>query len=201
MPRSFFNKVLLIWALFCTQVQAQDTLAEEGYSARAIVTAGFTSGGDTLVDVEFEGGDDDQIKAGGAFLLGFGVEFLAADRRSAVQLSANYHFDSIDAENGEASFERYPLEAILFGVRERHRFGAGLTVHLSPTAMVKMDGAGRDSINFDPAAGLILEYDYLVMDHLWLGTRFTLINYKKETYFGSESFDGNHIGLMAHLRF
>lgn len=61
--------------------------------------------------------------------------------------------------------------------------------------------ARRESINFDPAAGLILEYDYLVMDHLLLGTRFTLINYKKESHFGSVSFDGNHIGLMAHFRF
>ena len=68
-----------------------------------------------------ENGD---IKVGGAFLLG--LEFLSPDRREAPQLSTNYHFHSIDAENGEASFERFPFEAMLFGVRERHRFGSVL---------------------------------------------------------------------------
>ncbi|MBQ0758642.1 MAG: outer membrane beta-barrel protein [Gammaproteobacteria bacterium] len=201
MSRSFFNTALMCCAFFVSfGAQAQESLMDEDFTVHAVVTGGFTSGGDTLVEVEFDDGDDDELKAGGAYFFGFGAEFESADRKMAVQLSANYHFDSIDAENGEASFERYPIEVIIFGQGERNRFGVGLTAHLSPTAELKMDGFGRDAINFDTAFGLVLEYNYLIGSSLWVGARYTMIDYKKQNAFNKVSVDGNHIGLMVHFR-
>lgn len=202
MSRSFFSLVLMcLVALWSLGAQAQEPKAEGGFSARPLVTAGYTSGGDTLVEVEFENGDKDKLKAGGAFLLGFGIEFVSADGELAVQLTANYHFDSINAENGEATFERYPIELVFFDQGEKHRYGAGFTVHLSPTAQVKADGGRRDSLNFDPAVGFLFEYNYLVGKGLWLGLRYTLIDYDTPGSFNSVTVDGNHFGLMAHFRF
>lgn len=203
MSRNVFLSLFLVsvGVLFASGLHAQETLAEENFSVHPVLSAGFTAGGDTLVQVEFDDGDTDKIKAGGAFFFGLGAEFVSADNKTAIQLTANYHFDSIEAENGEASFERYPIEVILFGQGERNRFGVGLTYHLSPTAQIKRDGQGRDSLKFDNALGLVLEYNYLVGSSVWLGLRYTLIDYKKEYWFDSVSVDGRHVGLMAHIRF
>ncbi|WP_269618598.1 outer membrane beta-barrel protein [Zhongshania sp. BJYM1] len=194
----FFTSVSLF---FASVVHAQETLAEESFSVHPVLTAGYTSGGDTLVQVEFDDGDREKLKAGGAFLFGFGAEFVSSDKQLAVRLTANYHFDSIDAENGETSFERYPIELMFFDQGERNRFGAGFTVHLSPTAQLKVDGQRRESINFDTALGLVFEYNYLIGNAMWLGVRYTFIDYETQNNINSVSVDGNHVGLMAHFIF
>ena len=138
MSRNLFNATVMCCAFSLSiGVQAQESLLEENSTIYAIVTGGFTGGGDTLVEVDLDHGNDYELNAGGAYFLGFGAEFESADRKVAVQLSANYHFDSVDADNGEASFERYPIELIFFGQGERNRVGLGVTAHLSPTAEIK----------------------------------------------------------------
>lgn len=180
---------------------SQESLLEENFTVHFIATGGLTRGGDTLVEVDLDHGSDYELKAGGAYFLGLGAEFESADRNVAVQLSANYHFDSVDADDGEASFERYPVDLIVFGQGERNRVGVGITAHLSPKAEIKSYDFGRDTINFDTAFGFLIEYNYLIGTSLWLGARYTMIEYKKENAFNKLSIDGNHLGAMVHFRF
>lgn len=164
-----------------------------------VFTAGYTNGGDDLIKLKYEDGEKEDIQAGGEALLGAGVVISWANS-AELQLMAGYHFDSASAENGDASFERFPIEALLFRRAGRHRFGGGLTVHLSPSAEIDIDGSEKETVNFDAAPGFILEYDYSALENLSLGLRYTYIEYKSEGPFNTTRVDGNHFGLMVHFR-
>lgn len=165
-----------------------------------IISAGYTDGGDELISVQFEDGENDKIKAGGKLLIAAGIAF-SPSPSTEIQLTIGYHFDNLSASNGDASFERFPIDALLFRRIDRHRIGGGLTIHLSPKAEIDIDGMEREVINFDASPGLVLEYDYQVANQVWAGLRYTHIDYKKDAAFGNIKVNGNHVGLMAQFRF
>jgi len=189
-------------ALATTPVLAEGagSLLDDGTKADFIVTAGYTSGGDDLIDVQYERGGKDKITAGGEILLGVGVVFLS-NENFELQLAANYHFDDVSAENGDASFERYPIDILIFRRADRHRFGGGLTMHLSPSAEIDIDGTGRETVNFETAYGVVLEYDYQVLSKVWLGLRYTHISYAVDSIFRNSDIDGSNFGLTVNFRF
>lgn len=199
------NIVLFITMLVLISVSTFAAAKERGHLLKDskvdfILFAGYTNGGDDLINVEYDDGDRDEVQAGGEALLGGGV-VVSWQNQLELQLTAGYHFDSASADNGDASFDRYPLEALVFRRLGQHRIGGGLTLHLSPTAELDIDGFEKETVNFDAAPGLVLEYGYGVLDNVWLGARYTYIEYKSEGYFATSRVDGNHLGLMAYFRF
>jgi hypothetical protein len=85
MSRNFLNSVFgCLIVLLSSTAEAQGFNMEDRFTARPLGAGGVASGGDTLVEVEFNDGDDDKIKASGAFLLGIGVAFEFADHEMAI---------------------------------------------------------------------------------------------------------------------
>lgn len=163
-----------------------------------VLTGGITYGGDELAKVRFLDGGSQKIKAGSLLYVGAG--FLARFSNTPISLQAtiNYHFDISTAENGDATFSRVPLEAIAFYTKDKFRFGAGLSYHMSPELEIDTDFGGRTD-GFDDALGYVFQVDYLAAKNLALGGRILAIEYEaSEVDFSA---DGNSVGLIGTLMF
>ncbi|MGB1905773.1 MAG: outer membrane beta-barrel protein [Spongiibacter sp.] len=173
--------------------------AEDNRPIRFFVSAGYTHGGDDLLKLQFEKGGSEKITAGGGAMLGAGT-ILPISQNNELQLSINYHGDSSSAKNGDAGFTRFPVEALIFTRNQHHRFGVGPTLHLNPEVELDIDGQRKQSVTFDQALGAVAEYNFLVSEQVWLGLRYTYIQYETKGVV-TEEIDGNHVGLMVHLIF
>ncbi|MBO6753528.1 MULTISPECIES: hypothetical protein [Spongiibacter] len=167
---------------------------------RGIVNAAVTDGGDDLAKVQFKNASSEKIKAGSLLMLGGGVLIQPRGSAFSYQLTANYHFDSITAKNGDASFDRFPLEALVFYNNGQHRFGVGVSHHLSPEVEFDFDDFAKETVEFDDATGFVVEYNYEISERVWLGLRHTSITYEVSDINGAEV-DGDHFGLTAHFAF
>lgn len=157
-------------------------------------------GGDTMFSVPFEDGSSEDMNAGDGFILGIAVE-KKWDINTSLPLyteaSFNYMFNSIDAENGSISFNRFPLDFIASTKVKDFTFGAGLTHHLSPT--LEGDGiASFPDINYDDATGSILQVSYTSANKLIWGLKFTNITYTGENL---KDQDGTNFALSMSGRF
>ena len=164
--------------------------------------AGFDFGGDEMVEVFFEDGDSEDIKAGELLYISGGLIIQTAPRLNEnleTQLTIGWKFDSVDGENGELSFDRFPLEVLQFVRSGQLRFGGGLTYHLNP----KLEGDGFFSdvdVEFDDALGGVVQVDFAATENVLFGGRFTFIDYELEA-FDAESIDGNSVGFFVGGRF
>lgn len=197
--QGMLSRAVLAAALFCSSVAVADT-ASSTASWRPVVNGAFTEGGDDLVKVQFRNADSEKIKAGGLLMLGGGMVYTPAGGAVSLRLTINYHFDTITAKNGDASFERFPLEALLFFNAAPHRLGVGLSHHLSPEAEFDFDDQSRETVKFDDATGVVVEYGYQVTPQIWLGLRYTTISYDAQDL-AREEVDGDHVGLTASFTF
>lgn len=204
MNKWIFRTLLCAIVVIATPIHAAERrgamLSDPNVTIDFVLNAGYTAGGDDLIETEFTDGDDETIKAGDGMLFGAGL-LIKISESAVMQFTANYHLDSISVKNGDASFERYPIEMLLFFNNDKHRVGGGLTAHLSPTAEIDIDGMAKDTFNFNTSFGLILEYDYQLLPSFWLGLRYLHIDYKTESAVSETSVSGNHLGLMAHYAF
>jgi hypothetical protein len=193
-----FRYGLLITSFFAASAFAQESapiVSESGRNTspvRFILNAAVSDGGDDLLKVSFRNADSEKIKAGGLLLFGGGVLFTPSAGPLSVQLTANYFFDSITAKNGDASFDRLPIELLAFGNFDRHRIGAGATLHLSPELEMDFDETGKLTQKFDDALGFVVQYEYKFSDQVFAGVRFTSIDYTADDV---EDINGDNIGL------
>jgi hypothetical protein len=174
--------------------------AEEAPASTAntdlLLSFGVTYGGDKLATISYKHGDDVDIHAGGLVLFGIGVLHQFGNNWEA-QASVNYHFDRANARNGDATFDRIPLDFLGFYRVGAHRFGGGVTYHLNPKFDSDFDFAGGDgTVDFDNAVGAVIEYDYFFNESVSLGVRYTNIKYKSADI--SDDIDGSYGGLMLN---
>lgn len=165
--------------------------------ARPVFKAGYDFGGDTLVRVTFTNGQTDSIAANEGFYLGGGVSIMNDERTVETELTAAWKYAAIHATNGDVSFTRFPIEALLFWHEERFRVGGGLTYHMSP----KLDGSGFASpINyqFKDSAGFVVQADYKATENIRFGIRYTALKYGVA---GSSSIDASGVGITFTGRF
>ncbi|MAM88079.1 MAG: hypothetical protein CME36_12320 [unclassified Hahellaceae] len=198
--KKLFPAVLLCLP-FAFNVQADETgTATDGDKRRVelVGSLGLTTGGDELASLEFVDGDDADIKAGGLFSIAGGLGYQLPTSPLYLQSTIGYHFDSVNAENADASFSRVPFELLAFYTADQFRVGGGLSYHLSPELEFELDGVGKESIKFDDAAGLVLQADYLATRKVGFGLRAVFIEYDTGQN-GSEAVDGNQFGLQATI--
>jgi hypothetical protein len=177
-------------------VVAAVPLVSQAADVRPVIKAGFDFGGDKLVTATFTSGSTDSIKANELFYFGAGISILADSKDIETELTIGYKFDSINANNGDIKFTRYPLEALVFYRFPKYRLGGGLTYHFSP----KVSGSGVASSingNFDDSLGFVLQADYLITQKVSVGGRYTSLKYKV----GGASFDSSGVGVTAGMRF
>jgi hypothetical protein len=143
-------------------------------AAGMVLTGEIAFGGDDLAVVS--NGND--VQAGQLLNLGIGYDFdLNAAKTLRLRAGINYKFDSVDASNGEADFDRWPLDLILISRQGNFSLGAGITYHLSPTYEDTINGSSS-RIDFDDSLGFLLQAGYLTTERLEVGVRVTLIEYE-----------------------
>lgn len=175
-------------------------------AAGLVLTGEIAFGGDTLASVN---GDYDQdLRAGQLLNLGIGFDFdLNPAKTLLLRAGINYKFDAIDADNGEADFDRWPLDLILVSRQGNLSLGAGLTYHLSPTYDDTINGIST-RIDFDDALGFLLQAGFMVTPTMELGGRVTLIEYEPSqptvmlpSLTPVDKIDGDSIGIYISVGF
>jgi len=157
---------------------------------QGIFKAGYDVGGDEVVSVPMTDGSTSTIKANEGFYLGGGIAFLNSDRDWEFDLTVAYKFKMIDATNGDVTFSRWPVEALVFYRFDYFRVGGGVTYHMSP----KLEGTGVVSgldIKLKDALGGVLQAYWRITEDVTLGVRYTFLEYEaKAPFTGTAKSDG-----------
>ena len=163
-----------------------------------LLQAGLHFGGDDLLNVRFTNGDTEKLKAGELISLSAGVA-LGLSEKLETRLLFGIKLDAVDADNGDASFTRLPLDALLmYRLGERVSLGGGATYHLDPT--LEYDGPSTSfDVNYDDALGLVLQAEYDFEGQGYMALKFTSIDYEVDGISGDAS--GNSVGIILGMRF
>lgn len=159
---------------------------------------GFDTGGDELYTAVFTDGSTDTIKANGGFFIGGGISIINDAKNIETELSLSYKSSSISAANGDVTWKRFPVDALVFYRVPNFRVGGGLTYHLSPKLSAS-GAAGNGEVTTDNAVGLLLQADYGFDDKVFLGLRYTAIEYKPANCPACTAAKGNGIGLVLSM--
>jgi hypothetical protein len=152
-------------------------IACHAVDVRPVFKAGIDFGGEKIVTATFTNGKTDSIKANEGLYLGGGVSILTDSKDIEVEATASGKYTSISASNGDITWTRFPLEALVFYRFPNVRLGGGLTYHVSP----KLKGSGVVgglNVKVDDALGAVLQADYLITQKVSVGGRYTLLEYK-----------------------
>ncbi|AZZ91311.1 hypothetical protein EUZ85_11450 [Hahella sp. KA22] len=202
--KSFVVNALAVAALSvsCMSVQAEEI--QDSRSLYFALTGGFTFGGDDIAKFEYTNGDTEEVEAGGLVNLGLGALWQSKEQPIAAQVTLNYQFDHTSAKNGDATFGRVPLEAVVFytGVQD-WRFGAGVRYVANPELDVEIDGVDGN-VEYKSTVGLVVEAGYRVTNNLWVNVRGVSEKYEAESASiegykfpvdSDKKFSGNHVGV------
>lgn len=168
-----------------------------------IVGGALTGGGDTLAEVEvvrfYNNVDTEKLKGGGTFYAYGGYIWplsRSEDTVTRLQVTMGFHFDAVTAADDSVSFERYPIDVMLYQYPGDWRIGFGVTHHLSPT--IDLIEAGGGEIDFDNATGAMIELGRK-LGHInqYISLRYTGIEYETE----GADFDGSNIGVNYSFQF
>lgn len=165
-------------------------------SPRLFIGTGLTGGGDKLATVEYYDGYERDIKGGGFFQAGVGVDLRVTEEFS-LQASYNYHYDSDSARDSDFKFSRSPIELMAYyHVAQNWRIGAGARY----VGNAKIQDYGYTQ-KFDNTVGAVIEAEYLLGNHF--GFKLRYVSEKYETTFGpyKYKFDGNHAGAFVNFYF
>lgn len=171
-------------------------LAMPAAATDMFVEAGIHVGGDELATT----GDSD-LRAGQLFSLAVGVHTELTDSLQG-RASLGYKFDVIDADNGDASIDRFPIEILVMKQSGNFMFGGGLAYHLSPEYEFNA-GPSPFTVEFDDALGFMLAFDYNSKGKFegdwYVGGRITLIDYESSDLV--ETVSGNSVGAVIGFMF
>lgn len=167
----------------------------------------LTGGGDTLASVAVDSGfgtETRSVEAGGLLDMKAGIEFLLNPAFS-MRGSIGYHFDSINADNGDIRFSRFPLEVMaIWHPGPPLHLGVGMRFALSPTYTATGAGAvsptGRDDVDFNADPGLVIEGEYQFSQNVGIAVRLVSERYKAQAP-STGSFDGTHVGVGLNFHF
>jgi hypothetical protein len=187
---------------------AQNIATKPG--AHLVLIAGITFGGDTIATAKYTDGTSKNVTGGGLAQFGLGMSYQFENTPLALLLSANYHYHTAAASNGDITFSRVPVELLAYytGV-ERCRFGAGVRVVNSPEATVTINGSSQKE-TFDNTTGAVAEFGYKMAPSTWLNLRYVSEKYQGNTYTssggttslkGTTPKDGSHFGVMLGFEF
>ena len=169
--------------------------ASLGAEVRPVVVAGYDAGGSNVVSLTYTNGKTDSIKANEGLHVGGGVSVLNEARDIEFLGTLSVKYLSLHADNGDVTWLRYPLDALLFYRMQSFRVGGGLTYVIAPS----LNGNGAASnidVRLDDAAGLVLQGDYL-LERVSLGLRYTILDYK----YGGNTIKSSGLGVTFGFTF
>lgn len=177
---------------------------------RVVVTGGLTAGGDTIAKIEYTNGDNAKIKGGGLVQVGAGIQIHPVNKPFSVLATVNYHVDNATARNGDARFDRVPLELLgFYHFNNYWRVGGGWRHVVNPRFKADFDFQPSVTVNYKDADSLVLQLGF-GSERFWGGLRYVNESYKAESgrVGGSSAVsidtskdDGSHIGLMGYFAF
>ena len=157
---------------------------------QGIFKIGYDFGGDDLVTVPFTDGSSATIRANEGLYLGGGLAILNDDGDWEFDVTVAYKFKMINASNGDVTFSRWPVEALVFYRFDNFRLGGGVAYHFSP----KLEGTGVASLvdlTFKDAVGGVLQVDWRITENVAAGVRYTFLEYEaKAPFTGTAKSDG-----------
>lgn len=200
MIKSLIRVLCCIFVLLPFNSFAQDAVSENANkkSFKFLFGIGLTAGGEDLLDVKYTDGSSEEMESGGLFDIKLGALYRLADSPVSFQTTLGYHGDSIEAQNGDASFSRLPIDFITFYNKDKHRFGLGGTYHLNTNLEIDLPDLKGD-LDFDNALGGVVEYGYSFDKNVIFGVRYVDIAYTIENT--SLEIDGSHFGLYVYTSF
>lgn len=176
----------------------QDNLQNQNMKSICLTASlGLDFGGEKMVTMQYENGNKNDIRAGELAYLNTGVIIPNGTSDFETQFTIGWKFDSSNADNGDVSFYRYPIEIMQFYKPGRLRLGGGITYHLNPS----LNGSGVASYigaDFDNALGFVLQGD-ISFGQYYTGLKYTAIEYEVEGYEGKVNGDSG--GIVLGLRF
>jgi hypothetical protein len=162
-----------------------------------VLGLGLTGGGETLANVTYTNGDDQNIRSGGLVHYYAGVDVRATPQLS-FQGTVGYHVDtSAGASNGSVRFTRVPIEALAyFHVDDNIRLGGGVRLVNSP----ELRGRGvasnvRDT--YDNTVGVVLEGEYLFTR--WMGVKLRAVSESYRSNTTGVKANGDHAGVYVNF--
>ena len=182
-------------AFFALAALAAAAATARAAEVRPAFVAGYDTGGDEIVAVTFSGGETDSIRANEGFYLGGGVSILNDARNVEFLGTLSVKYQGLHASNGDLTWIRFPLDALVFYRLQSFRLGGGLSYVIHP--MLKGSGeVSNIDVTLDNAPGVVLQGDYL-MGRVGLGLRYTLLDYKQN----GNTIKSSGLGLTFGLTF
>jgi hypothetical protein len=191
------NKTANVVGLSAAAFFALSALNASAMEVKPLLKGGYDFGGDTLVEVVFTNGDREEIKSNEGFFIGGGVSIVNDDKTIEGELSVSYKADYIEASNGDVTWSRWPVDALVFYRFQQVRLGGGLTYHLNP----ELDGdgiAGGLNVDFKDALGFVVQGDWRITDKMNLGLRYTNVDYKPNN---GDKVTSEGVGLVFSVSF
>jgi hypothetical protein len=189
------KKFAIATALALTSLASQ---AADGLGMRPlhfVLGLGLTGGGETLANVTYTNGDDQNIRSGGLVHYYGGVDVRATPQLS-FQGTIGYHVDtSAGASNGSVRFTRVPIEALAyFHVDENIRVGGGVRLVNNPELRGK-GVASNVHDTYDNATGVIVEGEYLFTR--WMGVKLRAVSESYKSKTTGQKANGDHAGVYV----
>lgn len=169
------------------------------------VGADFNAGADTLLELEFDDGSDQEIKAGNGlslFASGGVLFFDEYQHRLETALSLGIKMSTMQpASNADLSFLRFPVELLGFYRNDdwHFRVGGGAVLHLGNS----LTGSGELSeldVDMKTALGGVIQADF-VIDDWFFGMRYTALSYQVSGAPESAAANSLGVGLGYMYRF
>jgi hypothetical protein len=177
---------------------------------RFVISGGLTGGGDTIAKIEYTNGDTSKITGGGLVQLGAGVQIHPAKIPVTVLATLNYHVNNATAKNGDARFDRMPVEVLaVYHLNDQWRIGGGWRHTMNPRFKADFDDQPSVTVKYKDADSLVFQVGY-GSERFWGGLRYVNESYKaKSVSVGSRNNlridvskdDGSHIGLIGYAAF
>jgi hypothetical protein len=186
------SRSLRILAAVVLSSVAMASSSEAQGKLRGMARLGAEMGGEKVIEFEYADGSTPEMTAGGGLLLSVGAAlevFKAVD----AQVNAGWKYRTIpEAENQDASWNRFPVEALLFyrtplGLR----LGGGATVHLGNVLEASGDVLNSRT-EFKTKPGFLFQAEY-VKRNFSFDLRYTALKYEAESG-GSGTVDASSFG-------
>ena len=166
---------------------------------RGTARLGAEMGGEKVLEFQYADGSTPDVTAGGGLLViaGAALEiFNAVD----AQVNAGWKYRTIpEASNQEASWSRFPVEALLFyRTPVGLRVGGGATMHLGNVLEASGD-ALNSRVEFKNNPGFLVQAEY-VMRNFSFDLRYTVMKYEVESG-GSGTIDASSVGAGFSIQF
>jgi hypothetical protein len=166
---------------------------------RAMARLSAEMGGEKVIQFQYADGSTPDVTAGGGLLVSAGAALELFNSVDA-QVNAGWKYRTIPkASNQEASWSRFPVEALLFyRTPVGLRLGGGATMHVANVLEASGDVV-NSRVEFKNTPGFLVQAEY-VMRNFSFDVRYTLMKYEVESG-GSGTVDANSLGAGFSIRF